>query len=51
MGLFDGIQDMLSGAGEQFGNPLEDISDQVTEITDQAQDLRDGILPGEEENQ
>ena len=50
MGLFDGIQDMINGAGEQLGTPLEDISDQVTEITDQAQGLKDGILPGEEEN-
>lgn len=56
MSFLDSIRDLLGGAGEQAGSIAEDVTsqipgaDQAQEITDQAQQAKDTILPGDESN-
>jgi len=57
MSFFDSIRDLVSGASEQVGNVAEDAAsqipgvDQVQEVTDQIQQAKEDILPGEEPNE
>jgi hypothetical protein len=54
MSFFDAIRDLVSGASEQAGSVAEDVAsqilgaDQVQEVTDQANQVKDSVLPGDE---
>jgi hypothetical protein len=56
MSFFDSIRDLVSGASEQVGNVAEDVTsqipgaDQVQEVTDQVNQVKDSVLPGDESN-
>lgn len=61
MGFFDSINEAISnvtgGLGDQVNGAVEDATsqipgaDQVQEVTDQVQQAKDNILPGDESNE
>lgn len=46
MGLFD---DLKAKAEEMLGGNVEDITTQVGDVADQAQNIKETIIPGDEQ--